>query len=335
MATFLDRAGAVAASGAWLALGCIRTEPTLFDGYGEQRPASAEMADLPSMPAPAAQPAPLPSSPSPEELAGGNPIAAPVASEGSEGAPVPDEAAVSPEPPPETVAMATDPCAIADSIVCETFEGMTEGVFPVGEGWLPELSSCGSHVIDGSGPSFSGTKALRGDDGGYPECMLHAPLSGERDVYVRTRLFLDGEADLFSQYLSLLEFGSRAAQDDPELRIGLRQAPGSGACQEAPGIDVSGSGLSSGPGTSCTGFSLEPSRWYCLAAHLVRNDAILSLSVSIDGAELLVRDFAGTDEWFGEDLFLKVGRASYGASGLGSVWHDDVAVSRQPIPCVP
>jgi hypothetical protein len=46
-------------------------------------------------------------------------------------------------------------------------------------------------------------------------------------------------------------------------------------------------------------------------------------------------DLVGAAGWAGDELYLKLGRAAYGASGPGSLWHDDVAVSREPLPCLP
>jgi hypothetical protein len=243
------------------------------------------------------------------------------------------EQQASPEPalPEELV---PDPCAAVGMLVCDGFETEVNDAFPLAGGWLPELAGCGTHRVDGAGPAASGSKALRVDEGGYPECMLHAELSGEDDVFVRTRVFLGAEGSMLDQYVSLLEFGSRPAQDDPELRIGLRPAVDS-SCPGMPGVDVSGSGLTGAPATECTGFVLEPERWYCMEGHLTRTGRNLSLSLSVDGTELLTRDFVGAAVWAGSDLYLKLGRAAYGASGPGSLWHDDVAVSREPLPCDP
>jgi hypothetical protein len=321
-----------------LTLGCVSTDAALFrEGPGDEGTAALPAApvELSPPPTPSASPSPADAvSPSaPEQLLGGIRDDASIApAQGGEAGQERD-AAVDPAPPPPPEAVATDPCAFADAILCDSFEDMPANVFPTGAGWLPELSGCGSHIVDGAGPSFSGKKALRGDSGAYPECMLHAELVGVDDVYVRTHVFIDGAGDLLSQYTSLLEFGSRAGQDEPELRIGVRPALDS-LCPSVPGVDVSGSGLAGGPATECTGFELVPDRWYCVEAHFMRADANLTLVVSIDGAELTHRNFASTPEWSG-DLYVKLGRASYGASSGGSVWHDDVAVGRQPIPCVP
>jgi hypothetical protein len=100
-------------------------------------------------------------------------------------------------------------------------------------------------------------------------------------------------------------------------------------------VDVSGNGLTGGSTTDCTGFELEPGRWYCVEAHFARAGASLALGVSIDGAQLLDRSFVSTPAWDGPELFVKLGRAAYGSSSAGSIWHDDVAVGRQPIPCGP
>jgi hypothetical protein len=163
--------------------------------------------------------------------------------------------------------------------------------------------------------------------------MLHADSSGEAEVFVRTRVYLgDGDA-LIGQYLSLLEFGARPDQDDPELRIGVR--PTTDNICATPGLDVTGTGLSTGSSTDCSGFVLEPARWYCIEGHLSRSGANLNLTISVDGAEVIARDFVGASVWDGSDLFVKLGRAAYGAAGSGTVWHDDIAVSRQPTPCGP
>lgn len=243
------------------------------------------------------------------------------------------EPATSPEPVVEEQPP-LDPCAESSVLVCDGFEAGADGAFPVGGGWLPELAGCGTHQVDGLGPAASGSKALRVDEGGYPECMLHGDLSGENDVYLRTRVLLGAGGSMLDEYVSLLELGSRRAQDDAELRIGLRPAVDS-LCPGLPGVDVSGSGLSGGPVTECTGFVLEPERWYCIEGHFTRTGRDLTLSIAIDGAEVLATDFLGEAAWAGNELYVKLGRAAYGASGPGSLWHDEVAVSRAPLPCAP
>jgi hypothetical protein len=326
MAVLIEDARRAAIGAASLALGCVSTGE-LFKGDPEP---SAPMPSATS-PAPSAgmQPVAVPAE-LPEQLLGADrdEVPLPQVTLGDAGVAQLDAAVVPAEPP------ATDPCALEDAIVCDTFEDLPADAFPQGAGWLPELAGCGSHTVDGQGPSTSGTSALRAGADGYPECMLHAELSGEADIYVRTRVFIEGSVDLLAEYLTLIEFGARAAQDDPELRIGVRPEL-DGVCPAAPGLDVTGSGLAMGTATACTGFALVPERWYCLEAHLVRAGPDSSLSVSIDGAPLVTRDFAGADAWATPDLYVKFGRASYGASGRGSVWHDDVAVGRQPIPCQP
>jgi hypothetical protein len=158
-----------------------------------------------------------------------------------------------------------DACAASELLWCETFEDATSGEFPNASQWLAELPGCGTHVVDdAAGVSFSGSKALRADTGGYPECMLHADLSGETDVFVRSFVRLGAEPDLLGQYVSLLEWGPLQSQDEPEIRVGLRPNDGSGLCKEAPGLDVSVSGLPDGSATDCTGFSFEAERWYCV-----------------------------------------------------------------------
>jgi len=355
-------AQAAAALLALFTVSCISTGEPLFrdDPSAEQQPAEPESTSLPAEPAlTAVMPAPAVVA-SPEQLVVSERDDAPreAPASGNDAAGPDDAAAVVPAPPPAEPA-AIESCAFGNAILCDTFEDAVEDAFPSSASWLPELAGCGSHRVDGTGPSFSGTRALRADEGGYPECMLHADLSGENDVYVRTRVFIGGDElaggdgpdvagpdidspsgpDLgggapLSRYLSLIEFGSRPAQDDPELRIGVRPASDS-VCPGVPGVDVSGGGFVGGTATECTGFVLEPERWYCIEAHLARAGENLSVSVSVDGTELSARDFIGTAVWAASSLFFKVGRAAYGASGRGSIWHDDVTVGREPIPCEP
>jgi hypothetical protein len=328
MAVLIEDARRAAVCVATLALGCVSTDDLFLEA--PPPPASVPTAVTPSAPNDDAQSAVPPAGP--EQLLGaGRDEPPPSQVQDADAGVVAADAAASAPPATE---VATDPCALEDAIVCDTFEEMSADVFPEGAPWLPELAGCGSHTIDGAGPSTSGTNALRAGGGGYPECMLHAELSGEDDIYVRTRVFIEGTVDLLSEYLTLIEFGVFPAQDDPELRIGVRPELDS-VCPGAPGLDVSGSGLAMGTATACTGFVLEAERWYCLEAHLVRAGVNSNLSVSIDGAPLAVRDFVGADPWAVPDLYVKLGRASYGASGSGSIWHDDVAIGRQPIPCQP
>jgi hypothetical protein len=327
MALLIEDARRAAVCAASLALGCVSTGE-LF--VGDPPPSASPMATA-ITPAFDGSLVPGVAPAEPEQLLGADrDEVLPQAPQADAGGAPPDAAAVPSAEPPVVI----DPCALEDAIVCDTFEEAAANVFPQAAGWLPELAGCGSHTIDAAGPSTSGTNALRAGPGGYPECMLHAELSGEGDIYVRTRIFIENSVELLSEYLTLIEFGVHAAQDDPELRIGVRPQL-DGVCPGAPGLDVTGSGLSMGTATACTGFVLQPERWYCLEAHLVRAGANSSVSVSIDGAALAARDFAGAEAWATPELYVKLGRASYGVSGVGSVWHDDIAVGRQPIPCQP
>jgi hypothetical protein len=319
---------------ALLATGCLSTGEPLFTDDGALEPGASEMAATATQARSSQSPGTVAAPPAPEQpfaAGGGATPPAGSAAPGNES----DSAGAEPLPDPGSAgpALAGDPCGLEGAILCDSFDEVGDGVFPADGGWLPELSGCGSHRVDGAGPAFSGSKALRADDGGYPECMLHADLSGEGELFVRTRVYLgDGDA-LIGQYLSLLEFGARRDQDNPELRIGVR--PTNDNICETPGLDVTGTGLTTGSRTDCTGFALEPARWYCIEGHLTRAGANLSLTISVDGDEVITRDFAGSSAWDGSDLFVKVGRAAYGASGSGTVWHDDVAVSRQSMPCGP
>lgn len=315
--------------------GCLSTEDSLFHGVAapDPRPLDTDAPALALEPgaAPARAPAGAtlaPESPSSTDL--------PLTGEGPGGDGSPAMGEASSAAPSSALEMLEDDVCTApeDLIACDTFEAAEVGVFPSGPGWLAELPGCGSHRVDGAGPSFSGTRSLRASDAAYPECMLHADVSGESDVYVRTRVWLGAGSGALERYTTLLEFGVRAEQDDPELRIGARPE-GDNVCPGVPGLDVTGSGLDGGPATECTGALLEEERWYCLEAHLERDGRRSRLSVGLDGEPLVVRSFAGSAAWSGTELYVKLGRAAYGPSGEGSVWHDDIVVSREPLPCVP
>ena len=241
-----------------------------------------------------------------------------------------------PVPPPRAS------CTEEGLLLCETFEGEASGAFPATGPWLSELPGCGTHVVDESGGSVSGTKALRANSGGYPECMLHADLGQEGELYVRSWVRLGAEPPLPGaelplpeEYLSLLELGGRETQDEPELRIGVRPSGGS-LCANAPGLDVSVSGIGGGSKTDCSGVVLEPEEWYCLQAHVTREGPRLSISLAVDGQNVLEQQYERLGPgWNGPSSFLKLGQAAYGPSARGSVWHDDVAVGRQPLSCTP
>lgn len=225
----------------------------------------------------------------------------------------------------------SEACAAPGLLLCDTFDG---GELPEAGQWQAELPGCGTHFVE-EGAGLSGSKGLRTDAGGYPECMLHADLEGEAEVFVRSWIRLGSEPDLLRQYLSLLEWGPAQARDEPELRIGLRPSGGS-LCPASPGLDVTASGLGEGSATDCTGFVFEPERWYCVQAHLSRGDEQLSISLVVDGEPLLELEYTElAAAWKSSSLYFKLGRAAYGASAVGSLFHDDVAVGREPVPCGP
>ena len=304
--------------------GCLGDDGALFI-----EPPARPQTENPVSPAPA----PAPSEQPPAAVSGAAPEQMFVG-ELEPATPVTPMDMVAPPAPAPSVEAEADPCALEDLLVCDSFDAQVAGAFPAGPGWLPELAGCGTHTIDESIPTTSGTGALRADAGGYPECMLHADATGEVDLHVRTRVLLgpnDGAAD---QYTTLLEFGTSATADDPEIRIGVRP-PDDSLCPDAPGLDVTGGGLAGGPRTTCTGVSIEPERWYCIESHLERQGQNLELSVSIDGSVVYEETLVGDGAWDRDALFVKLGRAAYGESGPRSIWHDDVAVSRLPIPCGP
>jgi hypothetical protein len=241
-----------------------------------------------------------------------------------------------PSPLPDVPPLAPppfEPCAGSGLLLCDTFENTASGAFPSASPWLPELAGCGTHRVDSS-VSVSGKNALRAAAGGYPECMLHADLNKEEEVYIRSWVQLGPEPELLEQYLSLLELGAREAQDEPELRIGLRPAGGS-LCASSPGLDVSSSGVANGSTTACSGFALEPGQWYCLQAHVKRQGRRLDYELAVDGVNVLSASDLRLGASWDDQWYFKLGRAAYGASPPGSVWHDDVAVGREPVPCGP
>jgi hypothetical protein len=303
---------------------CLPDEGPLFEPV-----ATAPVAEAPPMAVPAALPAARGATderaPVPVALVPALPAAPP-----------PDTAgpAATSEPAPASAMTMPSLCDAEGLIACETFEEQLVGAFPSGSVWLPELSSCGTHRVDDTGPAASGNRALLASDGGYPECMLHADVGAEAELFVRTSVFVASDGDLLSQYVSLLELGISATRDDPELRVGLRPAEG-GPCDGNPGLDVTASGLVGGTTTGCSGVPLEVDRWHCLEVHLSRTGRNASLSVSLDGAAVLEQDVVGGPEWAEPGTVIKLGRAAYGKSGQGALWHDDVVVSRQPVPCEP
>lgn len=317
MLVFRPRASALAVA---LSLGaCLSDEGPLF----EPVPPSVEVA--PPLPEPAELPAtPAAASGTTIERPTTQPALVPTAATDEVG-----DGSDTPEPAPASAI-----CDVDGVIACDTFEEQPLGAFPSGSAWLPELSGCGTHRVDDAGPAASGVRALLASDGGYPECMLHAAVGAEDEIYVRTSVFLGADGDLLSQYVSLIELGVSADRDDPELRIGLRPAAG-GPCDGTPGLDFTASGLVGGTSTDCSGVPLETERWHCLEVHLSRAGQQASVSLSVDGAAVLARDVVGGSGWAEPSLFVKLGRAAYGQSSQGSLWHDDVVVSRQPIPCEP
>ena len=303
---------------------CLPDEEPLFDQVAPVNVSSSEPAAMaaPTPPAGAVVSAPE------QRSAPGAPSVAPTASATGAGF------AGTPEPEPAPAAPEQGLCDRQGLLACETFEDQLLAQFPAGGAWLPELPGCGTHQVDGSGPAISGVNALRAADGGYPECMLHADIGGEGELHVRTSVFLGPGAELVGQYFSLIELGVSATRDDPELRVGLR--PGSGGpCDGVPGIDLTGNGLVGGTVTECSGVPLEQERWHCLEVHVSRAGQSTSVSVSVDGSAVLARDVEVGEAWAEPGRVVKLGRAAYGASGQGSLWHDDIVVSREPVPCEP
>lgn len=324
------RAGAVAF--ALLGIGCLSTDEPLFRAVAapasDSDPAASATLDI------ASKDVVLPLRP--EDGSAGQLELAPPSMEdqAQAGQEAPrSEAELPPVATPAPALRAS--CTEEGLLLCETFEGDASGAFPAAGPWLDELPGCGTHVVDESGGSVSGTRALRADSGGYPECMLHADLGQEGELYVRSWVRLGAEPELQEAYFSLLELGGRESQDEPELRIGVRPSGGS-LCTNAPGLDVSVSGIGGGSRTDCSGVVLEPEQWYCLQAHVTREGPRLGISLAVDGQDVLEQQYERLGPgWNGPSSVLKLGQAAYGPSSRGSVWHDDVAVGRQPLSCAP
>jgi hypothetical protein len=240
----------------------------------------------------------------------------------------------SPEVDP-SLALALAACDADGLLLCDTFEASAPGAFPALDAWLRELPGCGSHVVDASDISRSGAQMLRADAGGYPECMLHADISGETEIHVRSWIRLDPAVLDAEQYVSLFELGPGERRDDPELRVGLRPASGS-LCNGVPGVDVSIGGVAGGPDTQCSGVELVAERWYCFQARLSRQGGGLDFSLQVDGELAASRSYPSLDAgWNTGTLFFKLGQATYGGNAAGSIWHDDVALGRSALDCGP
>jgi hypothetical protein len=204
------------------------------------------------------------------------------------------------------------------------------GLFPSSTQWLAEAGGCGSHTVSSAVPASSGTQVLQATGAGYPGCMVHADVSGEDELYLRSWVRLGAPSTDSGHHVALLELGPRSNQDDPELRIGMRaDAP----CTN-PGIDVTVGGLSAGERTECSGVDLNADQWYCLQAHVLKQNGSITFDVRVDGAEVVPETtYTGLNAEWTDALFFKFGRASYGGNNTWSIWHDDVAVGTSPIGC--
>lgn len=331
MAIIRENARFGAALIALFATGCVSTDESLFRSVEGPE----ERTELLS-PVTSGAPGGVSTPPRAEQLPATLGLGPSMAMEGESAEPAPtssaDEASI-PGDESEVAMVPFDPCDAPGLLSCVTFEDAPSGEFPSGEPWLEELAGCGTHVVDETVAGPYDAKALRADGGGYPECMLHMDLRGETDVFVRS--WIRVQPELLDQYVTLLELGPEAARDEPEVRIGSRPNAGS-LCSASPGLDLSVSGLASGSATDCTGFTLSPERWYCVQAHVTRSGTSLGVSLSVDGEVLIERSYESLNPpWNTDGFYLKLGRAAYGSSGPGSLWHDDVAVGLEPPPCGP
>jgi len=215
------RAGAVAF--ALLGIGCLSTDEPLFRAV--TAPASdSDSAARAALGSTASNDVALPLG-AEEDIAGNLELApSPAEDEGQTAVEETPRAEAELPPVVAPVTPPRDPCSEAGLLLCETFESAASGAFPGTSPWLAELPGCGTHVVEESGVSVSGSRALRANSGAYPECMLHAELGEERELYVRSWVRLGAEPQLREVYLSLLELGSRESQDEPGCALGCVRA---------------------------------------------------------------------------------------------------------------
>jgi len=221
-------------------------------------------------------------------------------------------------------------CGDPNLLFCEDFEADVAGAFPGASQWLPEAGGCGSHTVSAAVPAHSGAQSLQATGAAYPGCMVHADVTGNDELYVRSWVRLGAPSTDSGHHVALLELGPRSNQDDPEFRIGMRaDAP----CND-PGVDVTVGGLSAGERTECSGFDLSADRWYCVQAHVIKQNGSITFDVSVDGAAVVPQTtYTGLNAEWNDALFFKFGRASYGGNNTWTLWHDDIAVGTAPIGC--
>jgi len=93
-------------------------------------------------------------------------------------------------------------------------------------------------------------------------------------------------------------------------------------------------GLSAGERTECLGVDLNANQWYCLQAHVLKQNGSITFDVRVDGAQVVAETtYTGLNAEWTDAFFFKFGRAAYGGNNTWSVWHDDVAVGTSPIGC--
>ncbi len=221
------------------------------------------------------------------------------------------------------------PCDAPGIFLCDDFEGATAGSFPVLAEWLD--NPCSSHVVDAA-TGYESAQSLKAVYQ-YNDCMVHADVTAHEDIYLRSFVKLGAPSSMSGHHIGLLEFGPKI-QDDPELRIGIRD--GGDACAGNAGIDVTVGGLPIGEKTSCSGVSLEQDTWYCLEAHVERDlPSLLRFSLWLDGAEIVAETSYEpvNADWVSEIFYFKFGRSSYGGDVTFPVWHDDVALGTERIGC--
>ena len=221
-------------------------------------------------------------------------------------------------------------CGDPSVLFCEDFEADAAGAFPGASQWLPEAGGCGSHTTSSAVPAHAGAQSLQATGAGYPGCMVHADVSGQNELYIRSWVRFGAPSTDSGHHVALLELGPRSNQDDPEFRIGMRaDAP----CND-PGVDVTVGGLSAGERTECSGFDLSADRWSCVQAHVSKQNGSITFDVRVDGAAVVPETtYTGLNAEWNDALFFKFGRASYGGNNTWSVWHDDIAVGTAPIAC--
>jgi len=235
-------------------------------------------------------------------------------------------------------------CAGAD-LLCETFEGISDGDVPTGGPWVTRDASCAgqgnfSMGVSGDNPRGTSAKALKVTNHSYASCRLAASFDTVDDFWVRAFIFWEEGVDFGNKEALAVDLHppSGLGKDDPAVRFGDRHKE---PCVETAGPQVTMIGFPGGEVTGCDASLATPKgKWYCFEAH-VRQSGNLLADTYIDGTALSYEskgkpqvetmDLGGPP---GEKVnHLRLGFFTHDSSGTGNVYIDDVAVSTTRIGC--